>query len=180
MRQHLFLHYGQFLQNLKKGFIQTNMHTTVIHKSTVFFTQSSSHVPTDPIRSGAPAMSGQQASFAVLFKVCMHLLNVLNQFCQLYIHASSMFAYSNSFFIQKFSLVHLMKTKNAGRLRHLRSLLNGRYRMLFSMYVYCTLIESPNLIQLAQQILFPLLIYLSLCFKAVKGNRLHLTYLLFK
>ena len=102
-KQHLFLHYGQFLQNLKKGFIQTNMHTTVIHKSTVFSTQSSSHIPTVPIRSGAPAMSGQQASFAVLFKVCMHLLNVLNQFCQLYIHASSMFAYSNSFFIQKFS-----------------------------------------------------------------------------
>jgi hypothetical protein len=29
MRQHLFLHYGWFLQNLKKGCIRTNMHTTV-------------------------------------------------------------------------------------------------------------------------------------------------------
>ena len=30
MRQRLFMHYGWFLQNLEKGFIQTNMHTTVI------------------------------------------------------------------------------------------------------------------------------------------------------
>ena len=29
MRYHLFLHYGWFLQNLGKDFIQTNMHTTV-------------------------------------------------------------------------------------------------------------------------------------------------------
>ena len=29
MRQLFFLHYGQFLQNLAKGFIRTNMHTTV-------------------------------------------------------------------------------------------------------------------------------------------------------
>ena len=29
MRQRLFLHYGWFLQNLEKGFIRTNMHTTV-------------------------------------------------------------------------------------------------------------------------------------------------------
>ena len=60
-----------------------------------------------------------------------------------------MYAYSNSFFIQKFSWVHLMKTKNAGKLRHLRYLLNDKYRTLFSMYVYCTLIQSPNLMQLA-------------------------------
>ena len=32
MRQHLFLHYGWFLQNLEKGFIRTNMHTTVHYK----------------------------------------------------------------------------------------------------------------------------------------------------
>ena len=29
MRYHLYLHYGWFLQNLGKDFIQTNMHTTV-------------------------------------------------------------------------------------------------------------------------------------------------------
>ena len=29
MRYHLFLHYGSFLQNLDKDFIQTNMYTTV-------------------------------------------------------------------------------------------------------------------------------------------------------
>ena len=29
MRQRLFLHYGWFLQNLEKDFIQTNMHITV-------------------------------------------------------------------------------------------------------------------------------------------------------
>ena len=29
MRYHLFLHYGWFPQNLKEGFIWTNMHTTV-------------------------------------------------------------------------------------------------------------------------------------------------------
>ena len=30
IRYRLFLHYGWFLQNLEKGFIRTNMHTTVI------------------------------------------------------------------------------------------------------------------------------------------------------
>jgi hypothetical protein len=35
MRCHLFLHYGGFLQNLGKDFIQTNMHTTV-HLSKLF------------------------------------------------------------------------------------------------------------------------------------------------
>ena len=30
MRQRLFLHYGWFLQNLEKGCIRTNMHTTVL------------------------------------------------------------------------------------------------------------------------------------------------------
>ena len=32
MRYHLFLHYWWFLQNLEKGFILTNMHTTVYCK----------------------------------------------------------------------------------------------------------------------------------------------------
>ena len=31
MRYHFFLYYGWFLQNLRKDFIQTNMHTTVHH-----------------------------------------------------------------------------------------------------------------------------------------------------
>ena len=30
MRYHLFLHYGWFLQNLKKDFIRTNMNTAVV------------------------------------------------------------------------------------------------------------------------------------------------------
>ena len=29
MRYHLFLHYGRFLQNVGKGCVRTNMHTTV-------------------------------------------------------------------------------------------------------------------------------------------------------
>ena len=29
MRQHLFFHHGWFLQNLEKGCVRTNMHTTV-------------------------------------------------------------------------------------------------------------------------------------------------------
>jgi hypothetical protein len=29
MRYHFFLYYGWFLQNLRKDFIRTNMHTTV-------------------------------------------------------------------------------------------------------------------------------------------------------
>ena len=33
MRQRLFLHYGWFLQNLEKGCIRTNMHTTVSAQS---------------------------------------------------------------------------------------------------------------------------------------------------
>ena len=48
MRQHLFLHYGWFLQNLEKGCIRTNMHTTVhiqssgfiaLQKSCIFYNQ---------------------------------------------------------------------------------------------------------------------------------------------
>jgi hypothetical protein len=30
MRYHFFLYYGWFLQNFRKDFIQTNMHTTVV------------------------------------------------------------------------------------------------------------------------------------------------------
>ena len=51
MRQHLFLHYGWFLQNLKKGCIRTNMHTTVqfVLKSNIlyikmFFIEIASHL----------------------------------------------------------------------------------------------------------------------------------------
>ena len=36
MRYHLFLHYGWFLQNLGKYFVQTNMHMTVAVKTTCF------------------------------------------------------------------------------------------------------------------------------------------------
>ena len=41
MRYHFFLYYGCFLQNLRKDFIRTNMHTTVCqlknHHNTLFF-----------------------------------------------------------------------------------------------------------------------------------------------
>jgi hypothetical protein len=33
MRYHFFLYYGYFLQNLRKDFIRTNMHTTVHQKA---------------------------------------------------------------------------------------------------------------------------------------------------
>ena len=36
MRQHLFFYYGWFLQNLEKGCIQTNMHTTVHTESHIY------------------------------------------------------------------------------------------------------------------------------------------------
>ena len=39
MRYCLFLHYGWFLQNLEKGCIGTNMHTTVLGHSNFHITQ---------------------------------------------------------------------------------------------------------------------------------------------
>ena len=36
MRDHFFLYYGWFLQNLRKDFIQTNMHTTVFKEIRYF------------------------------------------------------------------------------------------------------------------------------------------------
>ena len=40
MRQHLFFHYGWFLQNLEKGCIRTNMHTTVFIIQILIFKQN--------------------------------------------------------------------------------------------------------------------------------------------
>ena len=151
------------------------MHTTVIHKSPVFFTVqfSRSHTFRCPCNVWIAGLFRGFVQSLYASTQCSKLVLSTIYTCQFYV---CLFKF---IFHPKVFLSALNENQECRQAKAFKILTKWQIQNAFQ-YVHCTLIESPNLIQLAQQMLFPLLIYLSLCFKAVKVNRLHLTYLLFK